>query len=179
MGQGQIGGGQFSGDGYSITGFGHEWLAKADRRAAGEPSRMSQLFASFAQRYGPGFAQRATEAIRCHRTSNFLATCVMAGAAAESVLLAIAIAKTGDEAHVLRDYASSGGRGRVTKLVASGLKSSIARIFDAALSVLHYWRDDASHGVATTISEVEAYASLTQLLRLAQFCSDHWAELTA
>ena len=179
MGQGQIGSGQFSGDGYSITEFGHAWLAKADRRVAGDPSRMTHLFASFANAYGPGFHQRANEAIRCHRTSNFLAACVMAGAAAESILIAVAVAKTGDEPRVLKDYASAGGRGRVTKLIVSGLKGSVVRTFDAALQVLHYWRDDASHGMATTISGVEAYASLTQLLRLAQFCSDHWAELTA
>src|SRR5215471_13998408 len=30
----------------------------------------------------------------------------------------------------------------------------------------------AAHGMAATISQVEAYASPTQLLRLAQFCSD-------
>jgi hypothetical protein len=36
----------------------------------------------------------------------------------------------------------------------------------------------SAHGMATTILEVEAYASLTQLLRLAQFCSDRWDELT-
>ena len=147
MGQGQIGSGQFSGDGYSITEFGHAWLAKADRRVAGDPSRMAHLFASFANAYGPGFAQRADEAVRCHRTSNFLAACVMTGAAAKSILLAVAIAKTGDEPKVLKDYASAGGRGRVTKLILSGLKGSVAQTFDAALQVLHYWRDDASHGM--------------------------------
>ena len=31
----------------------------------------------------------------------------------------------------------------------------------------------------TAISEIEAHASLTQLLRLAQFASDHWAALIA
>jgi hypothetical protein len=179
MGQGTIGGGVYSGDGYSITAFGHAWLANPDRRMAGEPSRMSEIFATFEGGYGPGFAQRAHEAIRCHRTTNYLAACVMAGAAAESILLAVAIAKTGDEAKILKDYASAGGRARVTKLVLSGLKNSVARTFEAALQVLHYWRDDAAHGMATTITEVEAYASLTQLIRLAQFCSDHWAELTA
>jgi hypothetical protein len=106
MGQGDIGSGKFSGDGYSITEFGHAWLAKADRRVAGDPSRMAQLFASFANLYGPAFAQRADEAVRCHRTSNFLAACVVAGAAAESILLAVAIAKTGDEPRVLKDYAA-------------------------------------------------------------------------
>ena len=179
MGQGAIGSGIFSGDGYSITAFGRDWLANPERRAAGDPSRMSEIFASFENLYGPGFAQRANEAIRCHRTGNYLAACVMAGAAAELILLAIAIAKTEDEPKIFKEYASAGGRGRVTKLVVTGLSGSVARTFDAALQVLHYWRDDAAHGMATTIVEVEAYASLTQLLRLAQFCSDRWAELTA
>jgi hypothetical protein len=179
MGQGQIGGSVFSGDGYSITEFGHGWLANSDRRIAGDPSRMSELFAPFAKLYGPGFEQRANEAIRCHRTSNYLAACAMAGAAGESILLAIAVAKIGDEAKVLKDYSSGGGRSRITRQIVAGLSVAVARTFEAALQVLHYWRDDAAHGVATTISEVEAYASLTQVLRLAQFCSDHWQELTA
>ena len=173
MGQGAIGGGVYSGDGYSITEFGHAWLANPERRIAGDPSRMSELFASFEARYGTGFAQRANEAIRCHRTANYLAACVMSGAAAKSILLAVAIAKEKNEERALKNYASAGGRSRITKLVVSGLKASVARTFESALQVLHYWRDDAAHGMATTITEVEAYASLTQLLRLAQFCSDH------
>jgi len=140
---------------------------------------MSEMFAAFAPKYGPGFSQRADEAIRCHRTSNYLASCVMAGAAAESILLAVAIAKVGNETKVLKDYASAGGRNRITKMVVAGLAGSLGRSFEAALQVLHYWRDDAAHGMATTIVEVEAYASLTQLLRLAQFCSDRWTDLTA
>ena len=67
----------------------------------------------------------------------------------------------------------------MTLKIVSGLKDGIRQSFEAALQILHYWRDDAAHGMAATISEVEAYASLTQLLRLAQFCSDHWAELTS
>jgi hypothetical protein len=172
------GGGAFSNDGYTITQFGHDWLANPERRTAGDPSRIAELFESFAEGYGPGFAQRAVEAVRSHRTANYLAACVMAGAAAESILLAVAISKVQDEAKVLKEYASAGGRGRVTKLITTGLSGSLARAFEAALHVLHYWRDDAAHGKQTTITEVEAYASLTQLLRLAQFCSDRWEELT-
>lgn len=169
----------FAGDGYSITQFGHAWLASPERRVAGDPSRMSEIFLPLAKKYGAGFAQRANEAIHCHRTSSYLATCVMAGAAAESILLAVAIAKIGNEADVLKEYASRSGRSRVTLKIVSGLKAGIRQSFEAALQVLHYWRDDAAHGMATTISEVEAYASLTQLLRLAHFCPDNWAELTA
>ncbi len=128
------GGGLFSGDGYSITGFGAIWLANPDRRVSGDPSRMSELFAAFAPRYGTGFAQRASEAIRCHRNGNYLAACVMAGAAAESILLAIAITKIKDEPKVLKEYASSGGRARVTKMVVGGLRASLGRSFEAALA---------------------------------------------
>jgi hypothetical protein len=179
MGQGQIGGGIFSGDGYSITEFGVAWLANSDRSTVGDPSRMAELFAAFIPKYGPGFYQRAVEAIRCHRHGNYLAACVMAGAAAESILLAIAVTKTKDEPRVLKEYNGTGGRGRVTKSVVAGLSESLRRSFEAALHVLHYWRDDAAHGMATTILEVEAFASLTQLLRLAQLCDDRWSDLTA
>jgi hypothetical protein len=179
MGQGSVGSANFSGDGYSITEFGSVWLADPDRRTSGDPSRMSEIFAAFGSKYGPGFSQRADEAISCHRTGNYLAACVMAGAAAESILLAVAIAKVGNETKMLNQYTSAGGRSRVTKIVVTGLAGSLGRTFEAALQVLHYWRDDAAHGMATTIVEVEAYASLTQLLRLAQFCSDRWSDLTA
>jgi hypothetical protein len=176
-GQGQIGGGVFSGDGYSITEFGTEWLADPERRMSADPSRMSEIFGSFAKTYGAGFSQRATEAIRCHRTGNYLASCVMAGAAAESILLAVAIAKAKDEERVLKVYEKSGGRLAVTRIVTTGLSGPLQRQFEAALQVLHYWRDDAAHGKETAISEIEAHASLTQLLRLAHFSQDNWGEL--
>jgi hypothetical protein len=57
----------------------------------------------------------------------------------------------------------------VTKLITHGLTGSVVRTFEAALHVLHY----------CVMMRLEAYASLTQLLRLAQFCSDYWDELTA
>jgi hypothetical protein len=176
-GQGQVGGGIYSGDGYSITEFGATWLAEPERRTSADPSRMSEIFGSFSKNYGTGFSQRASEAIRCHRTSNYLASCVMAGAAAESILLAVAIAKIEDEGKVLKEYGKSNGRLAIRRMVTSGLSGSLQRQFDASLQVLHYWRDDAAHGKATAISEVEAHASLTQLLRLAQFSHDNWAEL--
>jgi len=103
----------------------------------------------------------------------------MAGAAAESILLAVAIAKIKDEEKVLKDYAKPGGRRAVAKQITSNVSVSVGHRFEAALQVLHYWRDNAAQGMATTITEEEAHASLTQLLRLAQLCSDRWDELTA
>jgi hypothetical protein len=142
------------------------------------PSRLAQVLQTFSKHFGDGYAQRATEAVATYRTANYLASCVMAGAAAESILLALAIAKEKDEAKVLTEYNTSGGRRRVTKLLTQGVTQSVVAQLETALQVLHYWRDDAGHGSMTTIIEIEAHASLTQLLRLAQFASDHWDALT-
>jgi hypothetical protein len=168
------------GDSYTITEFESEWLKTASaRRPVVDPSRLAQVFLTFGKTFGTGYEQRATEAVRTYRTANYLAACVMAGAAGESILLAVAIAKVGDEAKVLTEYNGPSGRRKVTNRIMGGLTASIVNQFTVALSVLHYWRDDASHGVMTTISEIEAHASLLQLLRLAQFASDHWDKLTS
>ena len=97
--RGQAMGGQlFSGDGFSLTQFGREWLKNPTQRPIRDPSRLAGVLQSFARRFGDGYAQRATEAASTYRNANYLAACVMAGAAAESILLAVAIAKTGNEA---------------------------------------------------------------------------------
>jgi hypothetical protein len=166
------------GDHWSITEFGFQWLRDTSKRPYLDMSRLSEIFTSFAVRFGPGFAQRAVVAVRTYRTGNYLSACAMVGAAAESILLAVAIAKKkGNEDEVLKMY--SGGRSRVTTFVVGRSTPSVARQFQAALHVLHYWRDDASHGVHTTISEVEPQAALSELIRLSQFASDNWADLTA
>jgi hypothetical protein len=94
------------------------------------------------------------------------------------ILLAAAVSKSGDEAKILKTYGAAGGRARITTYVTGQATSAVQRQFNAALNILHYWRDDAAHGQQTTISEVEAYSAISELLRLAQFASDHWAELT-
>jgi hypothetical protein len=165
------------GDGYVLTKFGREWVKQASQRPVIDPSRLAQVLQTFSKHFGDGYAQRATEAVATYRTANYLAACVMAGAAAESILLALAIAKKKDEAKVLAEYNTSGGRRRITKLLTKEVSPSVAAQLETALQVLHYWRDDAGHGSITTISEIEAHASLTQLLRLAQFASDHWGVL--
>jgi hypothetical protein len=173
-----FGGGGFDGATFSITEFGRRWLQDAASRAIGDPSRWTQVLQNFAARFGAGYAQRAAEAVGTYRTGNYLAACVMAGAAAESILLAVAIAKSGNEASVLANYNRSGGRQAVLTSITGQLTASVRAQFTSVMHVLHYWRDDAAHGMATTISEIEAFASISQLLRLAQFCDDHWSDLT-
>jgi hypothetical protein len=104
------------GNGYSITPMGERWLAAVDPRLhiPTEPSRVAEIFARFSK-FGPGFDQRAQEAVKCYNALAYLACCAMCGAAAESILLAVAIERRGDADAVLRDYRTGGGRTRVER----------------------------------------------------------------
>jgi hypothetical protein len=97
--------------GYSVTEVGRAALAQMDPAdlVVLQPGSLARTFAGFEQRFGDGFAQRSAEAIRCRNAEAWLGCCSMAGAAAESILLALAIAKTNDESLVVRTYGQSGG----------------------------------------------------------------------
>ena len=98
----------------------------------------------------------------------------MCGAAAESVLLSLAIAIDGDATKVEKMYFASGGRGRIEKLILSQQTLPIQEEFRGYLSLLKYWRDAASHGHRTGVRDNEAYTALAVLLRFAQFVNDRW-----
>ena len=169
-----------SGNGYSLTSPGRNWLADAENALfiPVEPSRIAELIARLRKRFGDGFFQRAEEAVRCYTATTHLACCVMCGAAAESILLHLAIRKSGDETYILQTYRSGSGRRKIEDLVLSGVSGQMAKTFRNLTDLLKYWRDDASHGMASEISEFEAYEALARLLRYANFASDHYAELT-
>ena len=103
----------------------------------------------------------------------------MCGAAAESILLSLAIQKTSDEIQVLATYRTASGRRKITQLILQGVSAQTAASFTELTALLNYWRDNASHGIASAISEFEAYEALARLLRFAHFAADHKAELTA
>lgn len=167
-------------DGYTITPLGEQWLASADPLLfiPTEPSRLGSMLARFSARFGAGFNQRAQEAAKCYFATAHLACCAMCGAAAESILLAAAIARRADEDAVLKDYRASGGRGRVEKALLGQVGEQVANRFRTFMDLLNYWRDDSSHGMATIISDIEAYDALSRLVRLAHFANDHWSALT-
>jgi hypothetical protein len=168
-----------AGAGYSVTPFGRQWLAEADDTfVPTEPERFGQLIAPFKGRLGPGFHQRAQQAIRCYGAHAYLACCVMCGAAAESILLSLAIAKTGDEGEILQRYRAANGRSKIENLVVGKARRPIQTAFLGFTDVLKYWRDESAHGTSSTISDVEAYTSLAVLLRFAQYAQDQWSELT-
>lgn len=169
-----------SGNGYSITAAGRTWLEQADDAAfiPVEPGRFAAIIGRFHQRLGDGYFQRAQEAAKCHFATAYLACCAMSGAAAESILLQIAIAKEGDEERVLQIYRRANGRRDVENLVIGQARQQLADQFRNLMAVLKYWRDEAAHGTVSEISEFEAYEAMARLLRLAHFADDHWNELT-
>ena len=168
-----------AGNGYSLTLFGRAWIAETDRDdfVPTEPERFGQILKPFQARFGPGFASRAQEAVRCYGAHAYLACCAMCGGAAESILLATAIARTGDEPHVLRLYLSARGRSKVEHLLLGQLRGDLQRRVRSLTDLIGYWRDDAAHGRASRLSEIEAFPALAMLLRLAAIIDDHWAEL--
>jgi hypothetical protein len=171
--------GLFSGDTFSITRFGRTWLKDASQRPLVDPGRMAQALQEFGPRFGDGFTQRAIEAVRTHRSGNYLAACVMAGGAAESILLSLATAKMGDPAKVLVEYNTTGGRRRVIKRMGNNAAPFIGAQLEGLLQPFVHWHDSAGFATMTTITEVEARNALTDLMRLAQYVKDHWDELSA
>jgi hypothetical protein len=176
----RMAGTEFQGDGFSLTEFGRGWVQTAAQHPPSDPSRFNEVLQPFIGRFGEVFAKRAAEASRCYRTTNYLACCVMAGSAVESILLATAIAKKAEnEGQVLAQYRGAQGRKRITDFITRGLRQGLADQFLMTSGILNFWRDEAAHGTRTTITEGEAQASLAQLLRFAQLTVDNWDTLTA
>ena len=101
----------------------------------------------------------------------------MCGAAAESILLAVAIAKDGDQEKVEKLYPSGDGRREVENMILGSLAENVQAECRGYLVLLKYWGDFTPHDKASGVTEAEAYTALMLLLRLAQFAHDHWDEL--
>lgn len=169
-----------SGNGYSLTPYGEKWIEEVDHLGflIATPDRFSELVEPYKELIGAGFIQRAYEANRAYYAGAYLAAVAMCGAAAESILIAVAVAKTGDENDVLAKYRSSGGRRKVENLLLGQASAELKRSISSFTELLHYWRDEAAHGTASEISELEAHEALARLLRFAQVVKDRWTDLT-
>jgi hypothetical protein len=169
-----------AGCGYSVTPFGRTWLseARADDFVPTEPERFGRLLSPYEDRFGAGFHERAQQAIRCYGAHAYLACCAMCGAAAESILLSIAIVKTGDEPAVLKEYRAANGRAKIETLILGKARQQLQIGLRGFTEPLKYWRDESAHGLASKLNDEHAYTSLAMLLRFAQFSTDNWQELT-
>ena len=168
-----------AGNGYSITPFGKKWLSESDRDdyVPTEPGRFAEMLQEYQDRFGPGFYERAQEAVRCYGAHAYLACCAMCGGASESIILALAIAKKNEE-YVLKAYASSKGRSRVENMVIGQANKFLKREYQGYSSLIKYWRDESAHGKVSEITDNEAYTSIALLLRFAKFADDNWNEFT-
>lgn len=168
-----------NGAGFAVTPVGRKWIADSGQYDAVpiEPGRFSRQLSTFVATFGESFEERSQEAIRCYGAHAYLACCAMCGAASEAILLALASAKSGDRAEAERQYLSSGGRGRIEKLLVASQPKGLQSEFSGYMTLLKYWRDAAAHGHRTGIGDNEAYTSLMLLLRFGLFATDRWAEL--
>lgn len=169
-----------AGSGFTITPFGLNWIRDTEHHlfVPTEPGRFTQMLDPFRDRFGPGFHQRAQEAVCCYGANIYLACCAMCGAAAESILLATAIALKKDETAVLEAYASARGRSRVEKMIIERVVDPLKVEFVIHTRLINYWRDESAHGKLSKISENEAFTSLALLLRFALFVDANWESLT-
>jgi hypothetical protein len=171
---------EVAGAGFSVTDYGRKWLAGSVEYAClpSEYARFGQLLNAHASRFGGGFQSRSQEALSCYQARLYLSCCVMCGAAAESILLALAIERKGNAEDVLKDYRTGSGRSKIEGLILAQQNSFITRELPNFTSLLNYWRDESAHGASTNLSEEEAFTSLILLLRFAHFADQRWQEIT-
>jgi hypothetical protein len=169
-----------AGFGYSVTTFGRQWLAEPehDTFIPTEPERFGRLLEPYRVRFGAGFHERAQEAVRCYGAHAYLACCAMCGAAAESIFLAAATARSHDQDATLRTYLTAAGRSRLENSLTGQASERLQREFRGLATLLKYWRDASSHGQSSMIMDNEAYTSLALLLRFAALVQDSWSDLT-
>jgi hypothetical protein len=169
-----------SGRGFTVTSYGKKWLNEVSGYECipAEYGRFSQLLSGHSHRFGDGYHSRSQEAVSCYRAHTYLACCAMCGASAESIMLALAIAKNGSEEAVLREYKSANGRSKIENIVVGQQSGRIKQEFLNFTSLLKYWRDTAAHGARSIIGEEEAFTSMLLLLRFARFADENWDELT-
>src|SRR5262249_47860013 len=112
-------------NGFSLTEMGRKWILKYDQEVVFpvDPGRFATLLTAYANRFGPAFKQRITEANGCYRTLNYFAACAMAGAACESIIFAIGFAKIGGKAS--RIYTGRDGRRLLIKEITMNLSSPL------------------------------------------------------
>ncbi|WP_457578989.1 hypothetical protein [Ensifer adhaerens] len=167
--------------GYCLTIAGRQKLAELqdDEIIILQPGSLAIALAAFSDRFGEAFNQRSQEAIRCRNAEAWLACCAMAGAAAESILLSVAIAKTGNEEDVRKKYNAAGGRQQVINLIVGQLPNWHNTTFKTFAGIISLWRDEAAHGATTSLTTANADESLRQLLHMCQWVEKHWDVLTA
>lgn len=172
--------GPFDATKYFVTTTGRGWIEEGEEDAfvpIGADTFIA-LLEPFDE-FGEGFIERAREAAKCWKVKAFLACCVMCGAAAEAVLLAVAIARDRDEKKILQIYNSKGGRKKVEDLVTGQIRKELRASLAPLFELVKYWRDEAGHGGSSQIAQAEARTALQTLYLYAKLTHRNWSELVA
>ena len=169
----------FDGTKYAVTPFGRRWVSEGseDTFVPVGADTFIELLRPYAE-FGEAFIERAKEAARCWKVHAYLACCVMCGAAAESILITAATAKTGNESATLSAYNSKGGRRKLDMLLAGQVRAEIKDSLGPLFGLVKYWRDEAGHGATSGIGQAEARTSLQALFLYARFVHRNWQEVT-
>jgi hypothetical protein len=167
-------------NGYSITERGKLWLQNINSPIFVAMGEFAQQLSKYEQRFGSGYFERAQEAVKSYFAGAYFACCAMCGAAAESILLRLAVEKLGDEKKALQIYHGKQGRKDLKDKVLElgqkpdGIKNEVL----AGLTILAYWRDDAAHGSALNIDSTQANIAMQMLCLFALAAEKHWTILT-
>jgi hypothetical protein len=167
-------------DEYLVTGRGKRWLDETqhDPVLPAELMRFSKALRERAPRLGQVYLDRGLEALKCYHSNCFYASCVMAGASGEAILLELAAAKTGDRASAEAQLRGAKSRQRLVDTIKAQKNGQEQRILDQFVELSAFYRDDAAHGAGSPIDEEAAHLALMTLFRLARFADDRWATLT-
>lgn len=167
--------------GFSFTAHGREWLLDPSTEfLLYSVAKLGRIFSEHQALYGEGFYERSHEALRCFSAKAYFGCAAMCGAAAESILLKLAIAKLGDEKKALQIYHGKQGRKELKdKILELGSKpAGIKNEVETGFTILAYWRDDAAHGSALKLDSTTANVAIQMLCLFSIACKKHWNALT-
>lgn len=161
---------------FSITKSGEEWL----KSHAGEyfifvnAEQYKAIIEPFSSYFGKVFIVRSREAGSCYQSCNYYATCAMAGAATESIILSIGEKVSGSIEEAKKIYNKAGGRKKLLDKIKSGLSQDLKNDIDNCVYMLNYWRDESTHGSCNSITKFEASNSLEKLLNFSRLIHTKW-----
>lgn len=170
---------QLEPDHFRLTPYGHDWVRGLPQFDVlpSDFSRFGAQLSAHDARFGPLYTARAQEALRCYRAHLYLASCTMAGAAAEAIALVLATAKTGDAEQVRTEYGGNKGTKKLKDRLVYGLNGYLQREIESFLSLLSYWRAQAAHAAVEDYDEPIAFTAMLLLLRFAHTADTRWADI--
>jgi hypothetical protein len=165
--------------GYTLTGQGLKWVqANTSEFLYKSPSHFSEILDKFSNLYGDGFKSRSQEACSAYSVGLYFSACAMSGAAAESIMLKVAILKQDkSEDEILQSYESRNGVKWILDYVTGKARKEIRERLGIFSQLIKYRRDSSSHGKALEINEFDAYDSVSRLIWLSIFIKDNLKEV--